>query len=56
MRTITVYVTTGYAGAENTETFEVPDDMSDEEISEIAQEYIQEMTDSGWYDSDEGEN
>ncbi len=54
MRTIFVYATTGYINSGKEESFEVEDNATDDEISDIAQEYIDEMIESGWYEKEEG--
>jgi len=43
MKTIEVYVSTGYVGAEKTKTFEIEDDATDEEIEGMALEVMWEM-------------
>ena len=48
MRSITLYVETGFVGGEYNETIEVPDDTTDEELMEIAQEFMQEYVSYGW--------
>jgi hypothetical protein len=53
MRKITVYVSTGYVGCQKSETFEVEDDCSDEEIDEQAQEIMFGMIEWGWHDAKE---
>ena len=55
MRKIKVYATTNYVGCKSEDTFEVSDDATDNEINEMAQEYIEEMIDTGWYEVDENE-
>jgi len=55
MRTIVVYVTTGYVGSKNEDEFEVEDDATEEEISEMAEEYISQLSESGWYEKEEKE-
>ena len=53
MRTIIVYATTGYVNSGKQEEFEIEDDATDEEINDIAEEYIQEMIESGWYEKED---
>ena len=48
MRSITLYVETGFVGGDYHETIEVPDDTTDEELMEIAQEFMQEYVSYGW--------
>jgi len=53
MRKISVNVTTGYAGASKDCVFEVEDDMSYEEINEIALERVFAMIEWSWHESNE---
>ena len=48
MRRITLYVETGFVGGDYCETIAVPDDTTDEELMEIAQEFMQENVSYGW--------
>ena len=48
MRNITLYVETGYVGGDDYETIEVPDDTTDEELDEMAQEFMNDHICYGW--------
>lgn len=50
MRKIIVYATTSIVGAKREDSFEVEDDATEEEINEIAEEYINELIETGWYE------
>ncbi len=54
MKTIKVFVSTGYVGSERSDTFEVEDNATKEEISKIALEVMYEMIDFGWQEVTEG--
>ena len=47
MRNITLYAESGYLGAYD-ETIEVPDDTTDEELDEMAQEFMNDHICYGW--------
>lgn len=53
MRKIKATVSTGYSGCGRDCEFAVEDDMSDEEIEEIALERVFEMIEWDWYESNE---
>ena len=50
MKTIEVTVTSGFVGCRKTESFEVDDDVSDEEIEEMAQEVMFNMIEWSWHE------
>lgn len=54
MRKIEVYVSTGYVGSRKAEVIEVEDDMSDDDIDEVARECMFSMIEWSWRDADEG--
>lgn len=53
MRKIKVTVNTGYSGCGRDCEFAVEDDMTDEEVDEIALERVFEMIEWNWYESNE---
>ena len=56
MRKITFYVATGFVGANYEIVVEVPDDIEDSELCEMAEDFMHDHIDYGWYeDSDEDE-
>ena len=48
MRSITLYVETGFLGGDSYEDIEVPDNITDEELMEMAQEFMEEHISYGW--------
>ena len=48
MRSITLYVDTGFVGGDSYEDIEVPDDTTDEELDEMAQEFMNDHISYGW--------
>ena len=48
MRKIQVYLQVGLAGCDRNETLEVDEDLSDDEISEIVQDWAYNYIDYGW--------
>lgn len=48
MRSITLYVESGYVGGDYYETIEVPDDTTDEELNEMAQDFMNDHIGWGW--------
>ena len=48
MRSITLYVETGFVGGDYYETIEVPDNTTDEELNEMSQEFMEEHISYGW--------
>ena len=48
MKSITLYVESGYSSADYYETIEVPDDTTDEELDEMAQEFMNDHICYGW--------
>lgn len=48
MRSITLWVESGYVGADHYETIEVPDDTTDEELDEMALEFMNDRIGYGW--------
>lgn len=48
MRKIRVYVSTNKVGSECYDEFEVEDDCAEEEINELAEEYILDMINTYW--------
>lgn len=48
MRSITLYVETGFVGGDSYETIEVSDNTTDEELMEIAHEFMEEHISYGW--------
>ena len=48
MRSITLYVDTGVVCGDHYEDIEVPDNTTDEELNEIAQEFMEEYVSYGW--------
>lgn len=53
MRKIKVTVSTGYSGCGRDCEFAVEDDVTDEEVDEIALERLFEMIEWSWYESNE---
>ncbi len=53
MKQITVYLNVGLSGCKRTETLEVDDDLSDEEIEEVARDVMFNMMEWGWYEGPE---
>ena len=48
MRSITLYVDTGFACGDYYEDIEVPDNTTDEELNEMAQAFMEEYISYGW--------
>ena len=48
MRSITLYVETGFVGCDSYEDIEVPDNTTDEELMEMAQAFLEEQISYGW--------
>ena len=48
MRSITLYVETGFVGGDSYETIKVPDNTTDEELNEMSQEFMEEHISYGW--------
>lgn len=48
MKKIRLWIETGYVGADYDEIIEVPDDVSEEELWEYAEEYVWENISYGW--------
>ena len=48
MRSVTLYVESGYVSADYYETIEVPDDTTDEELDEMAQDFMNYHIEWGW--------
>ena len=48
MRSITLYVETGFVGCDSYEDIEVPDNTTDEELMEMAQAFLEENISYGW--------
>ena len=53
MRKITLYATTGRAGSKVTQTIEVDDECTDEEIEEILSDNLSNLVEYGWYPAEE---
>ena len=51
MRSVTLYVESEYVGANHYKTIEVPDNTTDEELMEKAQEFMEEHISYGWSES-----
>lgn len=51
MKSITLYVESGYSCDDYYETIEVPDDTTDEELDEIAQEFRNNHIEWGWFEN-----
>ena len=51
MKSITLYVESGYSSADYYETIEVPDDTTDEELDEMAQEFRNNHIEWGWFEN-----
>lgn len=50
MRKIKFYLGTGFYGCDHEETFEFPDDLSDEEIEEEYKDWVDNRLDRSWYE------
>ena len=48
MRSVTLYVENEYVGADYYKTIEVPDDTTDDEINEMAQDFMNYHIKWGW--------
>lgn len=55
MRTIKLWVDTGYYGADYEEVIEVEDDCAEEDLEEMARELMFENIEYGWTEIDETE-
>jgi len=53
MRKVKLWIDTGYVGANYEEVIEVEDDCSEEELEEIAKDYLYNYIYFGWYEVDE---
>ena len=51
MKSITLYVESGYSNADYYETIEVPDDTTDEELDEMAQQLMNDHIKWGWFEN-----
>ena len=51
MRSVTLYVESGYSSADYYETIEVPDDTTKEELDEMAQEFRNNHIEWGWFEN-----
>lgn len=55
MRKIKLFVDTGYPGCEHEEIVEVDDNITDDELEEMAEDFMRENISCGWCeDGDEG--
>ena len=54
MKSITLYVESGYSSADYYETIEVPDNTTDKELNEMAQEFLEEHISYGWSENQVG--
>ena len=54
MRSITLYVDTGFACGDYYEDIEVPDNTTDEELNEMAQAFMEEYISYGWSENEGG--
>lgn len=56
MRKITLYISTGFVGADYETVVEVPDDIDDGELCDMAEDFLHNHIDYGWFeDTDEEE-
>lgn len=56
MRKITLYISTGFVGADYETVVEVPDDIDDGELCDMAEDFMHDHIDYGWYeDTDKDE-
>ena len=51
MKSIILYVESGYSSADYYETIEVPDGTTDEELDEMAQEFRNNHIEWGWFEN-----
>ena len=55
MRTISVYLSIGYSGAEREDTLEIDDDASEDQIEEMVRDWAYDYINWGWQE-DKTEN
>lgn len=48
MRKIKLWVETGFVNAEHTDFIEVEDDTTEEELNELAEQFMRESIECGW--------
>jgi hypothetical protein len=56
MRKIKVYLDTGFAGCKHEDIIEVDDDITDEDVDEIARDTAFNWIEWGWYDVEEDDD
>ena len=56
MRKVKLYVETGFVSCKHEEVVEVEDDITDEELDEMVQDFKNDCISCGWYDVEDEES